>query len=120
MPEGDYIALKHWLIGRWKMYTRNGRVLDEEDDVIFTFTPDGKYVICVSNGVDEYSFHLQYTISGDEIIFTNPPIPKMRDRVVAKISFDLEGNLMIDCDGDYATYRPATSPPNNSFERMRT
>ena len=97
------------LIGCWSCFLCHGQRFDDGD---FTqeFTSEGTLISIIRDGEDVAVFRHRYSVSGDKIIITDPPDPKMADRVELQFGIDEAGNLVTWDGGIENRYKRVSSP----------
>ena len=83
-------------MGRWKLFKDEGAT-EIGDGVTMTFTEDGKLVYVIHEKDSKQIMNLVFRVDGNHLI-TNQPSQPQEEKT--KFSFDAEGNLILDYDGN--------------------
>ena len=83
-------------MGRWKLFKDEG-AMEIGDGVTMTFTEDGKLVYVIHEKDSKQIMNLVFRVDGNHLI-TNQLSQPQEEKT--KFSFDAEGNLILDYDGN--------------------
>ena len=83
-------------LGRWKLLKDEGGT-EIGHGVTMTFTEDGKLVYVIHQKDSKEIMNLLFRVDGDHLV-TNQPSQPQEERT--KFSFDAEGNLILDYEGN--------------------
>ena len=84
------------LLGRWKLFKDEGGA-EVGDSVTMTFLEEGKLVYVIHQQDSKQIMNLVFKVHGNYLVTNQPSHPK-EERT--KFSFDPEGNLIFDYDGN--------------------
>ena len=83
-------------MGRWKLLKNEGAI-EIGDSVTMTFTEDGKLIYVIHQKDSKQIMNLVFRVDGNHLV-TNQPSHPQEEKTT--FSFDSEGNLILDYDGN--------------------
>jgi hypothetical protein len=83
-------------VGRWKLLKDEG-AMEMGEGVTMTFTEDGKLIYVIQQKDSKQIMNLVFRVVGNHLV-TNQPSHQQEEKT--RFSFDAEGNLILDYDGN--------------------